>query len=139
MHDRICVMNKGTMIRLSHNTNDGASTKRNQYGGTGVGLNVDMRTRVTKNGWGSNPTKLGRWTWTRIRGKDGITTVFVLAYRPCHSPTGIYTVWRQQARYFKENEDTLYPDVHALFIRDLSKFLGDLRDDGNNVVLGRHK
>ena len=26
--------------------------------------------------------------------------------------------------------------MHALFIRDLSKFLGDLRDDGNNVVLG---
>ena len=26
--------------------------------------------------------------------------------------------------------------MHALFIRDLSKFLGDLRDDRNNVVLG---
>ena len=25
--------------------------------------------------------------------------------------------------------------MHALFICDLSKFLGDLRDDGNNVVL----
>ena len=28
------------------------------------------------------------------------------------------------------------PDVHALFIRDLYKFFGELRDEGNNVVLG---
>ena len=28
------------------------------------------------------------------------------------------------------------PDLHALSIRDLCKFLGDLRDKGNNVVLG---
>ena len=45
-------------------------------------------------------------------------------------------VWRQQARYFKENEDIRNQDVHALFIRDLCKFLGKLSDDGNNVVLG---
>ena len=27
------------------------------------------------------------------------------------------------------------PDVHALFIRDLCKLLGNIRDKGNNVVL----
>ena len=87
-------------------------------------------------GGGGDPTKLGRWTWTRIGGKDGITTVFVSAYRPCHNPNGLHTVWRQQAKYFKENEDIRNPDVHTLFIRDFCKFLGDLRDEGNNVVLG---
>ena len=91
---------------------------------------------MTQNGWGSDPTKLERWTWTRIGGKDGIATVFLSAYRPCHSPDDLHTVWRQQARYFKEQEDIRNPDVHALFIRDLVKFLGDLQDDGNNVVLG---
>ena len=91
---------------------------------------------MTKDGWGSDPTKLRRWTWTRIGGKDRIATVFVSAYRPCHSPDGLHTVWRQQARYFKENEVIRNPDIHALFIRDLCKFLGDFRDDGNNVVLG---
>ena len=75
-------------------------------------------------------------TWTRIGGKDGIATVFVSAYRLCHSPDGIHTVWRQQARYFKEHEDIRNPDVHPLFIRDLCKYLWDLRDNGNNVVLG---
>ena len=99
-------------------------------------MNVDMRARVTKDGWGSDPTKLGRWAWTHIGGKDGIATVFVSAYRPCHNLDGLHTVWRQQARYFKENEDVRNPDVHALFIRDLCKFLEDLRNESNNAVLG---
>ena len=45
-------------------------------------------------------------------------------------------MWSQQERYFKEQEDIEVPDVHALFTRDLCKFLGELRDDGNHVVLG---
>ena len=34
IHDCMCVMNKGTMTRLSYNTNNGVGTKWNQYGGT---------------------------------------------------------------------------------------------------------
>ena len=135
MHDRMCVMNKGTFTRLSYNTNDN-DPKWNQYGGTGITLNADMRARKEKDGVGSDPTKLGRWTWTKICGKGDITTVFVSAYRPCHNPDGLHTVWSQQARYFKDHEDIQDPDVQALFVRDLCKFLGDLRDDGHNVVLG---
>ena len=60
MHHRMCVINKGTMTHLSYNTNDGVGTKWNQYGGTEFTLNADMRARVTKDGWGSDPTKLGR-------------------------------------------------------------------------------
>ena len=74
--------------------------------------------------------------WTKIGGKDGITTVFVSAYRPCQSTRGLQTVWRQQARYFRREEDEENPDVQALFTRDLVKSLGDIRDDGHNVVLG---
>ena len=59
-----------------------------------------------------------------------------ITYRPCHNLDGLRTVWSQQARYFKDHEDIEQPDVHALFIRDLCKFLGDLRDNGHNVVLG---
>ena len=52
MHDRMCVMKKGTMTCLGYNTNDEAGTKWNQYGGIGITLNADMRARVTKDGWG---------------------------------------------------------------------------------------
>ena len=56
IHNCMCVRNKGTMTRLSYNTNDGAGTKWNQYGGTGFTLNTDMRERVTKDGWESDST-----------------------------------------------------------------------------------
>ena len=102
MHDHMCVMNKGTFTRFSYNTNNGTDTKWKQYGGTGITLNEDMRARKAKNGVNTNPTKLGRWTWTKICGKADITTVFVSAYRPCHNPDGMHTVWSQQACYFKD-------------------------------------
>ena len=95
-----------------------------------------MRSRMTKVGSGGDSTKLGRWTWVCIGGKNGIATVLVSVHRRCHNPDGLHTVWSQQARCFKENEDIKVPDVHAIFIRDLCKFLGDLCDKGNNSVLG---
>ena len=123
MHDRMCVMNKGIFTRLTYNTNDEKDTKWNQYGGTGITLNVDMRSRKLQDGVGGDPTKLGRWTWTKINGKDGIISVFVSAYRLCHNPDKMQSVWSQQVRCFKDNVDICVPDVHALFIRDLCKFL----------------
>ena len=79
-HDRMCTRNKGTYSCLSYNTNNGKATKWNQYGGTGITLNADLKSRMTTRGSGGDPTKQGRWTWVRIVGKDGIATVFVSAY-----------------------------------------------------------
>ena len=45
-------------------------------------------------------------------------------------------VWSQQERYFNDHENIEVPAVHALFVRDLCKFLGELQDKENNVVLG---
>ena len=56
-HDRMCMTMKGSYSRLSYNTNDGDSTKWNQYGGTGVTLTADMKSRMASKG--SDPTKLG--------------------------------------------------------------------------------
>ena len=136
MHNRMCMRNTGTFTRLSYNTNDGKETKWNQYSGIGITLNADMISRMTKGGSGGDPTKLRRWTWACIGGKDYIATVLVSTYRPCHNPVGLHTVWSRQARCFKENEDVKVPDAHALFIGDLCKFFEDLRDKANNVVLG---
>ena len=55
--DRMCVMNKGTCMRLSYNTNDGKDTKWNKYGGTGITLNANMRLRKSQDGVGGDPTK----------------------------------------------------------------------------------
>ena len=50
MHDRMCTMNKGTMMRVSYNTNDRPGTNWRQYGGTGFTINTDMRARRIQNG-----------------------------------------------------------------------------------------
>ena len=50
MHDRMCRMNRGTLTRLSYNTNDGKGTNWRQYGGTSFTINEDMRARMVQNG-----------------------------------------------------------------------------------------
>ena len=66
----MCMMTKGAFTCLSYNTNNGKEMKQNQYGGTSITLNIDMRSRMTNDSDGGDPTKLGRWTWARIGGKD---------------------------------------------------------------------
>ena len=46
------------------------------------------------------------------------------------------TVWNQQVRYFQRETDTEELDIHALFITDLFKVFGEIRDSGFHVVLG---
>ena len=60
MHERMFSINNGTMTRLSYNTNDESGTNWRQYGVTSFTINEDMRARMTQNGWGSDPTNLGR-------------------------------------------------------------------------------
>ena len=48
---------------------------------------------------GIDPTGLGRWTWTRYRGRYDVTLRVVSAYR-CNTTAGPSTVFSQQRRYF---------------------------------------
>ena len=49
-------------------------------------------------GKGKDSTGLGRWTWTRLRGKERAVTM-ISAYRPCKPSTaGIQTVYEQHTR-----------------------------------------
>ena len=66
-HDRMCMTLKGSYLRLGYNTNDGDSAAWNQYGGTGVTLNADLQSRMATKG--SDPTKLGRWTWSGLKAR----------------------------------------------------------------------
>ena len=78
---------KGSYSRLTYNTNDGDSTPWNQYEGTGVTLTTDMKSRMASKG--PYPTKLDQWTWVRIEGKAGESTVFVSVYCPCKNMKGM--------------------------------------------------
>ena len=82
--------------RFAYNNTDIENSIPYQPGEVGVILKNTMSPRVI--GMGKDPTGLGRWTLTRLRGKDRAVTMFS-AYRPCKpSTTGIQTVYEQQAQ-----------------------------------------
>ena len=44
-HDHMCMTMKSSYSRLSYNTNDGANTPWNQYGGTDIPITTDMKSK----------------------------------------------------------------------------------------------
>ena len=66
---------------------------------------------------GVDPRGLGRWAWTRYKGRDGVALRVVAAYRPVLNKEGIMSVWSQQRSFFNDrNEDRCPRD---LFTADL--------------------
>eukprot|EP00978_Attheya_sp_CCMP212_P046229 scaffold379767_cov59-Attheya_sp.AAC.6 len=79
---------------------------QHQVGGT-VGMSFDQAThRVDsiRGGRRHDPTGLGRWTWTRFRGKGQMCLRVVVVYVPCVS-TGPLSVWSQHLAYFNSMND----------------------------------
>jgi hypothetical protein len=67
----------------------------------GVGIITGPRLSPTCVERGSDPTRLGRWAWTRMKGVLQRHTTVISAYRPCVPSTpGETTVYEQHARYF---------------------------------------
>ena len=60
-------------------------TPWNLVGGTAITIDGGFLAHKATNGIGKDPTKLGRWTWMRLFGRDQIHTRFVSAYRPCRN------------------------------------------------------
>lgn len=99
---------------------------------------------------GVDPTGLGRYAWTRIRGKkleegeddsEGeVATarskdlILVAAYRPNPSHTGMSTVWMQQRQYFVSRNDNT--DPRDAFVRDLLREIIVWRTKGFEVIVG---
>jgi hypothetical protein len=132
-HDRVCMNSKKTFSQVSYNSTENDKSRWNQFERTGVTISEDLMARKSKHG--SDPTKLGRWTFVRVHGRRGEATVFVSAYRPCKNKTGPGLVWSEQDRYYQQ-EGKRNPDIHEEFITDLCYAIGRWKDEGYHVVLG---
>ena len=100
-----------------------------QPGGVGVLLTNTLSPRVI--GKGKDPTGLGRWTWTRLRGKERAVTM-ISAYRPCKPSTaGIQTVYEQHARVLP-----LAQEPRSQFLLDLRKSIEKIQAKGDVVFVG---
>lgn len=105
--------------------------QRNQPGGTAIMSFEQTSDRII--GKGEDLRKLGRWTWIRTRGKNGITSRIVSAYRPVMSkgPTSTYV---QQLQALGPEPNPTCP--HIQFNKDLSKEIIQWTESGDHIVIG---
>jgi hypothetical protein len=81
---------------------------------------------------GSDASKLGRWSWTRYKGKANHTLRIISPYRP-NPPTGPFSVYAQQNSYFNSIDSPRCP--RAAFIEDLKNELMEFIEEGDNIIL----
>jgi hypothetical protein len=81
---------------------------------------------------GTDPSKLGRWSWALFSGKRGICTRVITAYRPCISQ-GLKSTYMQQKRYFNAIKKEVCPRNQMLddLILEITQWL----NEGNQIIL----
>jgi hypothetical protein len=101
-----------------------------QYGGTAI-FSVDKASyRATEKG--ADETNLGRWVWTRYKGKGTQSLRIITAYRP--NPTqGPFTVYAQQNTFFRTIQRDICP--RQAFLIDLKVAINQFLEVGDHIIL----
>lgn len=81
---------------------------------------------------GSDPSGLGRWSWTRYRGRGNVTLRIISAYRPCDSQ-GPLTVYAQHQNFFDDQDVDGCP--RSLFITHLLTEIDAWTQLGDQIIL----
>jgi hypothetical protein len=93
---------RGLQSRFCYNKTEAASSNV-QYSGVGALTVGEIRHRICTTG--EDEMGLGRWVWTRYRGKGGMHLRVVGAYRPNPQGEGNNTVYVQHQRYLLKQQD----------------------------------
>jgi hypothetical protein len=116
---------------MSHNERDKTGTPF-QWGGTGI-MAYGKLAHFSM-GAGNDKKRLGRWTWTRYRGKDGMVLRLISIYRPVeHSNDNQKGVGRQHKRYLQSINDDRHP--RKAWIEDFEEELQEWLLSGDNIVV----
>ena len=111
----------------------GTTTKmetRYKPGGTLMVARGNVRGRIMERG----SDKLGRWTYMRIRGKQGKSLWVLTVYQVCKSsPTAGLTASAQQLSLLRQQGDKATP--RDAFKRDLTKFITDTVGGDDEIVI----
>jgi hypothetical protein len=103
---------------------------RRQWGGNAI-FSIDKAAhRVIEKG--SDPLKLGRWCWTKYRGKDNQTLRIYCAYCP-NPPSGPLSVFSQHRVALLLSNDTRNPRV--AFAQDISQDIKAALENQEKVIL----
>jgi hypothetical protein len=117
---------------FAYNKTELSRTKVLQPGGVGMIVTDDASHKVCEQG--RDETGLGRWTWVRLQGKDGVKVRILTAYRPCDS-VGPDTVNEQHYRYLRKHRkgDTA---PRTAFYEDLFPLIKSWKNEGDHVIIG---
>lgn len=105
---------------IAYNVQDGELSTSFQPGGTTVLSINEAAHRVME--IGRDDLGLGRWSWTKFRGKHNVTVKVICAYRPCliNAP-GENTVHCQHQRVLNLTHDSRSP--RQALLEDLGTFI----------------
>ncbi len=107
-----------------------APIKHQQFGGTAIFSLSKASHRVISKG--QDESNLGRWCWTRYRGKQDQSLRIISAYRP-NPPGGPFTVYAQHRQQFNMMNDNRCPRI--AFLQDLCKEIESFKELGDHIML----
>lgn len=89
-----------TPYRISTSQNTSEFLGKRQYGGTLRLARGELTDRVIEAG--SDCSGLGKWSWIKVKGRDGTCTRFISIYKPCTSRRnqGFTSAFKQWKRFF---------------------------------------
>jgi hypothetical protein len=116
-------------ISYSYNCSD-VPIMKHQHGGSALFSMDKSAHRVS--GKGVDPSMLGRWCWTKYKGRNNHSLYIITAYRP-NPPGGPYTVYAQQQQHFHLNNDNRCPRLALL--EDICKDINVFLEEGAQVIL----
>jgi len=84
---------------------------------------------------GADPWKMGRWTYTLLKGTSDLTLLLITGYRTGNrtSRCGDKTAWSQQMTMLLKEGRSQKP--HDAFIQDLRKWIRQYRKPGMEIML----
>jgi len=119
--------------KFGYNVHASKKTKKKvQWGGTGILSLHDTVHRTPQSG--TDPSGLGRWTWTRIQGREGFWLRVVSAYRPVHNTTELGSTYQQHLRFLRSRNKR--KDPRDQFLIDLKQQLQQWLLLGDNIMVG---
>jgi hypothetical protein len=131
--DRLHQRTKGWFesVHISYANNCTATPlTAHQWGGTATLSLNQAAHRVSEKG--RDNTNLGRWCWTRYRGKNNHTLRVITSYRP-NPPSGPLSVYAQQRSYFNHMNDDRCPRV--AFLQDICAEIQGFMEAGDHIIV----
>ena len=114
---------------IAHNTQD-ISREIKQPGGA---LNMTIGKATSSVVASGKDSRMGRWAWVTLKGKQHIQTTIITGYRPCKNLKDENSTYNQQLRALTAQQIMVCP--RKLWLEDMKKLIQQKINDGHQIVL----